>query len=284
MKPETLRKVISIGDEILECKLCSLHKALADKGIPYRPDAPIGYKEESRDFKVMSVGINPGWDDNFYQQYLKAIYREPDLKKSRVAVEENWKEKKEENQIGRQPYRYGVYSTFDIINHELGIYKENIEEAKIFDYVFWTNLSFCGSQKPFERVFDGQKVPSNVIQEEVPTCLGQGYLKRLIEALDPELVMFFGLPAVNLFPQIFDVASYDKEVEYIRKFVAHKKAGKDIYTSIFSRKLRTRGKETRLIFLPHPRYPLIPENKTEALRDVCKWFLQASPSPDQQTR
>jgi hypothetical protein len=151
MTPEKIKKLTAIAGEILMCKECSFHRQLLDMDIPYRPDAPLGYTQNSTDYQVVAVGINPGWNDEIYRSLWKEIYREKDLEAYKFKYFELLTKLKEGNQEGRQPYRDSIYYTFEKINAELGIYENTIKREDIFDYIFYSNLSFCSSQNVGQR-------------------------------------------------------------------------------------------------------------------------------------
>lgn len=244
-------------------------------GIPYRPDAPLGYGEEHIHCSVMAVGINPGWDDEAYKKdWKEQIYSEPDIEKYKDRFASMWKKLKEEKKIGRQPYRDSIYYTFEKINEELRIYEAKIEKERIFDYVFWANLSFCSSQKVDKRVIGGKEFEGwNVFNEEIPNCLDKGYLRRIIEAIEPKLIMFLGADLEKYFEKIFNIANRD-EILYFprRRFPAHKRGDKTVETTIIACKLKIGEKDTSVLFLPHPNYRFKKEYKKAALEEVCKWL------------
>lgn len=271
MDIEKLNKVV---DEILKCDKCSFHQQLKKWDIPYRPDAPLGYELYSEDCKVIAIGINPGWVDKSYTLW-KEIYAEQDIQIYKTKFTAKWEEFKKNNQIGRQPYRDGIYYTFEKINAELGIYEEKIGKDRIFDYVFWSNLSFCSSQNVWQRKFDGKEISCNVLNEEIPNCLSNGYLNKIIEAIEPKLIMFFGYEAINFFhfTKIFDIKRWDVIVNYPKtQFPAHKRGDKSVQATIIACKLKANDKVMSVLFLPHPNYRFNSEYKAKALKEVCDWL------------
>lgn len=271
-----IKKLNNVVDEILKCDKCSFRDQLKKMGIPYRPDAPLGYGEEQNHCSVMAVGINPGWDDEAYKKdWKEQIYSEPDIEKYKDRFASMWKKLKEEKKIGRQPYRDSIYYTFEKINEELRIYEAKIEKERIFDYVFWANLSFCSSQNVWQRKFDGEVIKCDVFNEEIPNCLNKGYLRRIIEAIEPRLVIFFGYEAAKYiyFTKIFDIKKWDAIVDYPKtQFSAHKRGDKDVKMTIIASKLKINDKEMSVLFLPHPNYRWNSTYKEDALKEICLWL------------
>lgn len=271
MKPEKFSKLTEISNKIIGCTECKFHKEL-DESIPYKPDAPLGYTLESQDYKAIAIGINPSWKNEDYNS-LRDIYKETDLEKYKDRLVTWWGK----NNTGRQPYRDGVYSTFKIINAELGTYEDEIKKERIYEYVFWSNLSFCNSQNIWERKFGDKKLSCNIVSEEIPNCLKNGYLKSIIETLEPKLVMFFGYEAVNFFnfTKIFDIKKYHSVKNYYKQqFPSHKRGEKTIDATIIACKLKASGKQIYVLFLPHPNYRFNNTLKEGALKEVCKWLQE----------
>jgi len=272
MKKETVDTLDKIAYELFNCTACSFHKELQDKDLPYKPEAPLDYDQNSNDYKVLSVGINPGWPNKDKQYYssLKEIYKLRDFNAYKSACINWWQERK---QYGRQPYRDQLYHSFCTINSLLNIYSGPIKREEIYNYVFWSNLSWCNSQNPTKRIFDGNTISCRVSEEETPECLKKEYLKRIIEAIEPELVIFFGFEALRFyyFSKIFGF-NWESIDHYPKtQFVAHKRGSKDAYTTIVTAKLKTKKKKTSIIFLPHScRWEK--DNKEKALKEVCGWL------------
>jgi len=266
----------NICKEISDCKACSFHKDLERLELPFRPDAPFdGLMSPREHFKVMTIGINPGWNESAYPAW-REIYAEQDYEQYKARVIESYTKTRQENR-GRQPYRDSVYYTFMEINSVLNIYPPaEIKRLGIFDTLFWANLSFCSSSSTSGRTINGQQVPLNLAGEEIPKCLEKGYLKKLMQILVPELVIFFGYDALNFFHfrKIFDINSFD-DVEMYQKtrYPSQKRKGKSIETTIIACKIAVgNGKRLSVLFLPHPSYRFSSEEKHAALKEVSNWL------------
>jgi uracil-DNA glycosylase len=277
MNSEQCDGLNDISRKLWQCRECSFHERL--KGIPYKPEILSFKNDNDNEYKVLSVGINSGWDDNQYKDYWEAVYTENDFEEYKKLITKTWDQiRKAKNPV--QHYRDGIFKYFDIINKKLHIYDEGlVTKDNFYDYIFWSNLSFCCSQNIYTRKFDGKDIGCDVYNEEIPNCLSKGYLRDVIKLLNPKLIMFFGYEAVNFFNfmKIFDtVKSTDVKVYDKTRFKAHErdvKTGKiSIDTTIIACKIHTDDKKTSILFLPHPNYRFTDDNKTEALGKVCDWL------------
>jgi hypothetical protein len=276
MNQETFDKLDKITNDILECDVCSFHQEMKKLGLPRCwPDATFWNKDSIRNFKVVSIGINPGWEkaSEFYTKLKDIIDVEEYKEKSPIV----WKEIVA-NEGVKHPYMTSLVHTFSVLNEQLKIYEEvnteTIRQEGVEKYVFFANLSWCGSQHPGERKFYEEEITCKVYEEEIPNCLDKGYLKGIIETIGPELVIFFGSEALKFyyFTKIFDLTKYDSFDHYKKtQFCAHKRGDKDVYTTIVTAKLKAKEKNTSIIFLPHScRWTT--ENKEMALKEVCGWL------------
>lgn len=165
MKKIDFENLEEINKRIFECKKCDFHREL--ENFSYRPDAPIleYVPDQQPDYKAISIGINPAWDDEKYTRpECQSIYKETDYL--------NYKKRLLEKAsltsgTQRDPYRVGLTKTFNVVNELLNIYPDrNILPEHIYKYLFWANLSFCNSQSPFLRVFNTKKSAAGSIQRK----------------------------------------------------------------------------------------------------------------------
>lgn len=192
---------------ILKCKDCPFHTfLLKEHSLNFRPDAPCNKHLESANYKVLSVGINPGWgnwNELTTKEKYQQLYKEPlDYEKYVIEINKIWDEKKEKSK-GAQPFFNALVNTLCLINDKMNIYpgitSNEFKEALYEKYVFRANLSFCNSQKINKRVFwdipdklHMPQIPCDVINTEIPNCLKNGFLKDIIRYLKPEYVICFG--------------------------------------------------------------------------------------------
>lgn len=275
MNKSKFQSLTLITDEILNCNICKFHQELASKNLPFRPEAPLRCLEKNQDYKVIVVGINPGWRDEEYVKW-KEIYSEKNLEEYKKKYKEEIKEWDKNN---NDLYKQSLIYTFKIINEQLGIYNYEINNGNIYDYIFWANLSFCNSNNVNERIINGQKIHCDIYDEEIPNCLKKGYLKRIIETIEPELIIFLGKEAQNLgyFVKIFGNMNYTLfDFYYKTQFPAHKSSGKTKNFKILAGILKKNGRKLYILFLPHPQYQITLQNKEESLIEICNWLKDAN--------
>ena len=278
MQKDTFNQLDNICKEITDCRACSFHRQLTAKGFPYKPDAPFFFTEDSNEYRVITIGINPGWNNESYTKTWKDVYREIDYQKYKARMIEIVNQQIR-GSAGRQPYRDSLFYTFMTINEHLKIYDgKDIRKDNLYDYIFWSNLSFCSSSSVEQRQFEGQSIACNVVNEEIPNCLRKGHLKRLIKIIDPRLILFFGYDALNFyhFHEIFDVATSDIKVYDRKQFPAHMRKEATVSATIVACKIKAAGvpDPISVIFLPHPNYRFSAEYKEAALAEVCTWLAQ----------
>jgi len=289
MTNEQIKALKDVNRRIIKCNKCDFHRELP-KGFHYKPDAPIFSDENYRnDYKVVVIGINPAWDesDNNLNREWQEIY-------SHDSNDYEGYEKKVLAQIekssGRNTYANGVAkavnflvkalveagATGDEILRELNIpLQTEIDGHNVYDYVFWTNQSFCNSQQPNAREFNKKEILCNTYTEEIPNCLKKGFLKDIVRIIGPRLLIFFGdtMYYKVLLQEILDV-KYDSihsngplEVE------AYMRSEKPIKTNFYCAKVTHvpgRKDDVYAIFLYHPSARITDKGKMVGIKKICE--------------
>lgn len=281
MDLEKINKLIKIDKKILQCQECSFHKDLKDKNLYYKPEALCYLPKmlEKADFKVISIGLNPGW--NKWNETIRSENEYQILYQMPISSDKEYLDyvkifnKALENDKGRGQYEIVLGKTLCSINKKINIYN-GVSEKEIIDnlyprYLFRANLSFCNSKKLNERIFWNKAIKCNVLSEEIPNCLDKGFLKEIVDCLQPELVIFFGnyytLTPKNIVERLSGVASEEIKFNKETFTLYEKKNGKKIQADVsiyYSRKIIT-----KFIFLPHPRCPWKDNYREKAIKWAC---------------
>lgn len=267
MNIEKIQKLKSINEKIWNCRECSFHEDLIKYHITYRPDAPV--QESSKDYQAIVVGINPSWNDSAYDQ-LSKLYRIDTFEVFEKEILKSFKA-----QDARNNYAVKLAATFNLLNTHLNLIPgQTLDAGTVYDYVFWSNLSFCGSQKVHIRKMGGKEVGCRVLSEEIHNCLDQNYLSEIIKILDPSLIVFFasGISSVLYFrlllKKLFQLDSYSEIAGKAFSLPAQVRDGRDVNVEIIASKVANR----KIIFLPHPNYHFKSDYKETAIKTVCQWF------------
>lgn len=271
-------KLMQVNWDIFTCRECKFHSELVKKGLPFMPDGPY-YVSKDHDYKVITIGINPGWDDKDYKKTWKAIYKRYDqyslhsipsgrsvshLEEYRNAVMDIWK---------TQPkgmYINTINRVLNIIDAELNVINQELKRTNFFDHVIWANMSFCNSKHPHDkcRIFDDEEIYLN-IEEERNACLEKGYLRKIINIINPRLIIFFHWNAYIYKDLIFEI----KDEPFERKFKAHVKKGLQVNTIFRALTID----DTKILFLPHPRFLAtiknLPNKLVSFIREL-KWNVE----------
>ena len=275
-------KLREINKRILNCKECIFHEELKNRGLCYKPDAP--WYDPDRlarlDFKVISIGLNPGWDDN---DIINNKDKYEPLYKLNIQTNEDhdhyFKNIYDIYQATprRKPYQDSLTKTFNLINQSIKLYDNvgEISSENIYDYLFWGNLSWCNSQTTYQRTMWGNKdIICNVLTEEIPNCLDKGYMKDIITCVEPEMLLFFG-SSFPFHPKVITKKVLDTQydnISYTKKsFVAHtrKQKNKVINVSVDISICLIKEKNMRVVFMPHPNYRWEDHYREEAIKWIC---------------
>ncbi len=270
-----------ITKRILNCKECIFHEEIKKRGLYYKPDAP-GYdpdKLAKSNFKVVSIGLNPGWDD---KDMMKNRDKYEPLYKLNIQTNEDHDHYQKniydiyQATPRRKPYQDSLTKTFNLINQTIKIYdKWEISSEDIYDYVFWGNLSWCSSQNTYQRtMWENKDITCNVLTEEIPNCLDKGYLKDIISCIEPKIILFLG-SSFPFHPKVitkkvlatqYDSISYDK-----KRFVAHTRKQKDneINVSVDISVCHIKDKNMKVVFMPHPNYRWEDHCREAAIKWIC---------------
>lgn len=293
MEQQKIDRLKEINKRILECRECTFHQDISKQNLSYRPDAPCFEPNKLKDaqFKVLSVGLNPGWSEIQNAMERKTTYQE--LYKMPIASDDDyekyvWKLSKmwDDMPKGRQPYKDALAKTLDIINKKMGIYDgityDHIKADLYEKYLFWANLSFCNSQNVNERSFWGKKdISCNVLSEEIPNCLDKGFLRDIMNCLKPELVIFFG-SSYALHPKVIVrklTGITSDKIIYEKKLVtAHKRKNKngaeiEVGVKVEISLCDSNETNTKFLFLPHPSYRWISEYREAAIDWACSKLM-----------
>ena len=71
MEQQKIDRLKEINKCILECDKCTFHQDISKQNLSYRPEAPCFEPNKLKDaqFKVLSVGLNPGPGVKFKTQW-----------------------------------------------------------------------------------------------------------------------------------------------------------------------------------------------------------------------
>jgi hypothetical protein len=58
---------------IFTCRACPFHTQLDEYNLPFIPEGPY-YIFKEKDYKIMVVGINPGWSDRDYRDHWRILF------------------------------------------------------------------------------------------------------------------------------------------------------------------------------------------------------------------
>ncbi|MBL7050396.1 MAG: hypothetical protein ISR96_12860, partial [Nitrospira sp.] len=294
MQNDQTAQILNVCESIWQCNICEVHRFLEEKkygsDLHYRPDLPLPLPHQApiKKYKIMVIGINPAWNESELGHW-EELYKQNTF----TDYVQEWK-KLIGKSFGRNPFRNGLTSDFNFINEKLGIYGQNeikkehregkdIVSKHIYEYIFWSNLSYCNSPKPYNRgeIFFKQKnIPCNVFSEEIPNCLEQGHLRRLIEIIKPKYILFLTSQALSymhyklLLKKLFNLDSYNDILEahsdnqnmYPSQIRNGKKSAN---IQLIPCKVQSGAGSTNILFLPHPGYRFNGELKKTAIRDVC---------------
>jgi site-specific DNA-adenine methylase len=131
-------------------------------------------------------------------------------------------------------------------------------------------MSFCNSKHPHDkcRIFDDEEIYLN-IEEERNACLEKGYLRKIINIINPRLIIFFHWNAYIYKDLIFEI----KDEPFERKFKAHVKKGLQVNTIFRALTID----DTKILFLPHPRFLAtiknLPNKLVSFIREL-KWNVE----------
>lgn len=267
------KELLKIGREIFQCRKCEFYKEL-DSNENFHPDPP-SIPDLEKTHKAMVIGVNPGMDvDQSDPLYIKCMEQQTFEEYSEQCVISS-------ERGGRNPYRDHVASIFNLLNDEMGIYDDkNIRSEDIYNYIFWSNLAFCPSQKIDHRTINGLTIKNfDIFNTEIPNCVEQGFLERLIELKNPEFIIILGIEVLKYYgndprPLIKRLVGIteDEEIETYEKFrfPYQVNSGKTTYTSARAYKIKRSG--IKVLFFPHPNSQYRGEFRNKVLSELGSWL------------
>ena len=294
MNKKTAKALEEVMKNIVFCTKCDFRKELESRGLYYKPDAPlwqiykkpkdpsiVKYEElefTDNEYKVLSIGINPGWDNHIETEWQEA-YKQTDYPRYVEKYFQTLDKLKSDNEAR---YFVNLARLFGRINDELNIYDTKEFTAKnIFKYIMWLNLAFCNSKTPHEVILStckDEKILRRVYSEEIPNCLDNCFLKQIITLLNPELILFLTVEALSyiyykrLLSKLLDIKYDDIESPEMKEVPAYVRNGKEVKVTFFP--CRIKNSNTKIIFMPHPNFRFEATRQEKAIKEVCSWLKQ----------
>lgn len=273
MNSDKFNQFDKIARKIFECRECSFWEPNAD--IVFRPDPPLYNKDNSG--KIIVVGLNGKWSEkycSFVRLHTRGDYE---------TYKQAWlnPERANTDNTGIR-YAGGIVMTA----YWLGLITEDITNMNVIKYmaknVIQGNLSFCpsitsqghGTRRPKKSACPHDL--SCNLEEERSECLGKRYLCRMINILNPEVVIFLSSKAERLLlSRIFDVDINDLITpdNWEPDFVAYNRGKTQVMTSVMPYLIRDR--KVKILVRPHTSMPMTINAKEcmkQKITEAKKWF------------
>ncbi|MGO9613209.1 MAG: hypothetical protein ACLPX5_09260, partial [Dissulfurispiraceae bacterium] len=103
-------------------------------------------------------------------------------------------------------------------------------------------------------------------------CLERGYLKEIIEVVNPDLIMILTNqePLYKLLLKELLDTSYEDIMSTMITVDAQTRGGKEVKTVVIPCFIK--NKQKFVLFLPHPNYRWRDDFKTKAIKEACNWM------------
>ena len=291
---ERNNKLDEINEEIWKCDDCKVRSYYEEKGKYFRPEPFPDYSRES-EYRMLYVAINPGWnrnnENNNNRELWTDVYACSDyatyVQKYNRAWKMIWM-----NRNGKKvtdTFSDNLAQMADAVKNTLC---RDINETDCGKYVFRAQLSYCASQSPTKRNIFGETYKpdggwggifgetrkkgdkGNVKPSEVNNC--RKHLKRGIECVKPEVIIFFGQYSRDHFTSnneyLYELLG--KGAEGDDKFLQETFDLKGGKTGVMKARVTT-DKKQKILFLPHPcaRIKNI-EDVTDKIKNLCNKLIQ----------
>lgn len=201
MKTSVIEKLDEINKEIWSCQKCNVMEYYRAENIPLRPEPFTTYCKCS-DYQMLYVAINPGWNsnnDNNYGSIWKSVYEEKDFESYKRKYSEGW-DKVEKMRAGITPadkFSINLSLIANTVYNVLCSRDITLTPSNFENYVFRAQMSYCNSNSIRTRKIQNVAMPSawkGIFEKngEVSTCLKSEYLKKIIQCIQPKVILILG--------------------------------------------------------------------------------------------
>lgn len=279
MYDSRLKRLNELLKKIYNCRKCKFFEEINENNLTYfTPDIPQYISDYStlEKIKLMVIGINPQMPENFYEknEIGKNIYKRWIDNGSNTLDFNTYKSIVKKHDFRNNNYAQVLTKIVNILSSkEKGLSNIVFTFNNIYEYVYWTNLSFCSSQKLSKRKISNINIlcnnhtnTFNAPENELNKCLKQNYLKNIIEIIKPKIIIIF-TNQIDFKTLISKLITHETEINIYKK----------IYT-INTRNTSeicayNHNNNIRFIITPHPKSCYSDASIQEIFKDVRDKYL-----------